>query len=127
MPFFDVHTHKNRQDKNVFSIVNTYPNSSHFSEPFSIGIHPWFINKENVENELFFVEKKLQHKNCFALGECGLDKLTKADFNLQTTVFKKQIALSEKYKKPVILHCVRSFQKIIKLKKELDNDPKKAF
>ena len=117
MTFFDAHTHTISSDKNVFSIVNTYSNSPDFSQPFSIGIHPWFINKENLDNEFLIVEEKLQKNNCFALGECGLDKITKTDFELQKTVFKNQILLSEKHKKPLIIHCVKSFQEIIEIKK----------
>ena len=49
-------------------------------------------------------EEKLKAEKCFALGECGLDKITASDFELQKEVFKKQIQLSEKYKKPLIIH-----------------------
>lgn len=119
MIFFDVHTHKISSNENVFSILNTYPNSSDFSQTFSIGIHPWFINKENLKNELLIIEQKLQEKNCVALGECGLDKIVKTDFELQKTVFKQQVFLSEKYKKPLIIHCVKAFQEIIEIKKKL--------
>lgn len=119
MVFFDVHTHTISSDENVFSILNTYPNSSDFSQPFSIGIHPWFINKENLKNELLIIEQKLQEKNCVALGECGLDKIVKIDFELQKTVFKNQILLSEKYRKPLIIHCVKAHQEIIEIKKML--------
>ena len=119
MGFIDIHTHKNYSTENVFSIENKYPNSVDFSLPFSIGIHPWFINKNNIEKELFVVEDKLQHKNCFALGECGLDKKLETDLELQKIVFIKQIQLSEKYKKPLIIHCVKAFQEIIEIKKQL--------
>lgn len=119
MTFFDVHTHTISSDEKVFSILNRYPNSTDFSQPFSIGIHPWFINTENLENELVVVEEKLQLQNCYAIGECGLDKVVKTDFELQKTVFKQQIILSEKYKKPLIIHCVKAFQEIIELRKEL--------
>ncbi|AOW18536.1 hypothetical protein LPB03_14205 [Polaribacter vadi] len=116
MTFFDAHTHTISSDENVFSIVNTYPNSANFTNAFSVGMHPWFINKENLYNELLIVEEKLQEKNCFALGECGLDKITKTDFELQKAVFKNQILLSEKHKKPLIIHCVKAFQEIIEIK-----------
>ncbi|UAM98336.1 TatD family hydrolase [Polaribacter litorisediminis] len=119
MLYFDVHTHRFSADKKVFSIVNRYPNSTDFSKPFSIGIHPYYLHKENIEIELLQVAEKLQHKNCFALGECGLDKGIKVDFELQKFVFKKQIQLSEKYQKPLIIHCVKAFQEIIVFKNEL--------
>jgi TatD DNase family protein len=125
MDFFDVHTHTFSSDKNVFSIVNTYPNSLSFTQAFSSGIHPWFLKKNKIEEELVLLENKLQNKNCFALGECGLDKLIAVDFELQKEVFKKQIQLSEKYKKPLIIHCVKAHQEIIEINKEVN--PKQVW
>ena len=119
MFFFDVHTHKRSSSKNIFSIENKYPNDTDFTKPFSIGIHPWFIKPENVTKELLIIEEKLKDENCFALGESGLDKITASDFEFQKEVFKKQIQLSEKYQKPLIIHCVKAYQDIIEIKKEL--------
>lgn len=119
MDYFDVHTHIISLDKKVVSILNTYPNSTDFTKPFSIGIHPWFINGEKVEEALLMVEETLQHKNCFAVGECGLDKMIKADFEIQKYIFRKQILLSEKYQKPLLIHCVKAYSEIINLKKEI--------
>jgi TatD DNase family protein len=119
MLFFDVHTHNTCSDQNVFSILNKYPNSSDFSESYSIGIHPWYLLEETVDQDLLIVEHQLQHKNCLALGECGLDKISETNFELQKAIFKKQILLSEKYKKPLIIHCVKAHQEIIEINKEL--------
>lgn len=110
---------KNLQWKNIFSIENKYPNSTGFTNPFSIGIHPWFINKEQISRELLIVEEKLNNINCFAIGECGLDEVSEMDFELQKLVFRNQIQLSEEYKKPLIIHCVKAYQEIIAFKKEL--------
>lgn len=125
MMYFDVHTHTCSADKKVSSILNRYPNSTDFSKPFSIGIHPWYLHKETIEIELLTVAEKLQHKNCFAIGECGLDKGIKVDFEIQKYVFKKQIQLSEKYQKPLIIHGVKAFQEILFFKKELN--PKQTW
>lgn len=119
MFFFDVHTHKKSSLECVFSIENKYPNAVNFALPFSIGIHPWFINEKKIEKELLIIEEKLQQKKCFALGECGLDKVIAIDFEIQKNVFKKQVQLSEKYKKPMLIHCVKAFQEIIVFKKEI--------
>lgn len=118
MDFIDIHTHKNISDTNV-SILNTYPNSTNFDTLFSIGIHPWYIKEENTDTELSFIAQQLQHKNCIALGECGLDKLSETDYKLQLKVFKAQILLSEEYQKPLIIHCVKSFQEVLLLKKDI--------
>jgi TatD DNase family protein len=119
MIFFDVHTHKKASLENVFSIENKYSDALDFTTPFSIGIHPWFINEDKIKEALLSVEEKLQEENCVALGECGLDKRTTTDFELQQFVFKKQISLSENYQKPLIIHCVKAFQEVIENKKEV--------
>lgn len=115
--FYDIHTHSELNSKQVFAIHNVYPNSDNFSQPFSIGIHPWFLKKETYENELLLIEQKLQHHNFYAIGECGLDKAIETNFDFQKEIFIKQIELSEKYQKPIIIHCVRAFQEIIELGK----------
>ncbi|SOU87343.1 TatD family hydrolase [Tenacibaculum dicentrarchi] len=122
MKFINIHTHTN-SDEN-FSILNCYPNSTSFNTPFSIGIHPWFILEERIEDEVLFIKKKLLHKNCYAIGECGLDKLSEVNYALQITVFKEHVKLSEEFKKPLIIHCVKAFQDIIRLKKELKTSQK---
>ncbi|TDQ30293.1 TatD family hydrolase [Tenacibaculum caenipelagi] len=119
MQFIDVHTHTSSTQKDVFSIENKYPNSKDFSKPFSIGIHPWYISEDSLQNDLATVEKLVISENCYALGECGLDRISATGFSLQLEVFKQQIQLSEKYNKPLIIHCVKAFQEIIQLKKEI--------
>lgn len=118
MKFINIHTHQ--KDSKNFSIVNCYPNSLDFSTPFSIGIHPWYINSKELQKDFLKVESYLEHQNCYAVGECGLDKLSKVDFNTQLKVFKKQIELSEEYCKPLLIHCVKSFQELLQLKKEIN-------
>ena len=115
--FFDIHTHSPSSSNQVCAIQNRYPTSDHFSSPFSIGLHPWFLKKETFENEILLMEQKLQHPNCFAIGECGLDNAIETDFDFQKEIFVQQIHFSEKYQKPVIIHCVRAFQEIIEIRK----------
>jgi TatD DNase family protein len=100
--------------------VNQYPWDFDDSIPqYSIGIHPWYINEQRLESDLKIIEEKLQLKQCFALGECGLDKRIEIPIALQITVFEKQIALAEKYQKPLVLHLVAAFDELIEIKKRL--------
>lgn len=117
MNFIDIHTHHNSTNNSI-ALLNKYPNDHNFDTPFSIGIHPWYISEEKITADFNFIEKKIILNNCYAIGECGLDKLSKSNFDIQTKIFKEHILLSEKYKKPLIIHCVKSFQEIIQLKKE---------
>lgn len=77
---------------------------------FSVGFHPWYI-----ENEIDFEHLKilLAQKKCLALGECGLDKAIEINFDLQKEIFIKQLELNKEFKKPVILHCVKSYQETL--------------
>lgn len=117
--YFDIHTHATSSSNQVFAIQNRYPTSDDFSSPFSVGMHPWFLKKETLEMDLLLMEQKLQNPNCFAIGECGLDKAIEINFQFQKEVFIKQIAFSEQFQKPIIIHCVRAFQEIIELKNQL--------
>lgn len=121
MQFFNLHTHKLTNQPEVLELVNQYPHQFDDSIPFnSIGIHPWYIVEDRVEADLEIIESKLQEKKCLAIGECGLDKRSKIPFDLQQLVFEKQLALAEKHKKPVVIHCVAAFQELIEIKKRLN-------
>lgn len=121
--FYNLHTHKTTNQENVLEIVNQYPNEFDDSvRYFSIGIHPWYIDVENVESHLNIIEEKLQLENCLALGECGLDKRIEMGLEIQTEVFEKQLILAKRHKKPVILHCVSAYQEVIEIKKRLKID-----
>jgi TatD DNase family protein len=120
MEFFNFHTHQFTDQSDILELVNQYPQEFDDSIPFySIGIHPWYITEDSIESDLKIVEEKLQTKNCLAVGECGLDKRTEVPLDLQITVFEKQLILAEKYRKPVVIHCVAAFQEVIAIKKRM--------
>jgi len=120
MKFFNLHTHKYTNSKETLELLNQYPWEFDEVFPFySIGIHPWYIDKNRLENDLKTIEEKLSLKECLALGECGLDKRIETPMEIQIIVFKRQIALAEKYQKPLVLHVVAAFDELIAIKKEL--------
>lgn len=117
--YYNLHTHKAQSNSEITALVNQYPwDFIKKIEPYSIGIHPWYIDENRLENDLSFIEEKLVDKNCLALGECGLDKRTTIDFGLQKEVFELQINLAIKHQKPLIIHCVAAFQELIEIKKQ---------
>ena len=120
MKYFNLHTHKFTNNSDVLELVNQYPWEFDHSIPnYSIGIHPWYIDENRLESDLQLMEEKLQLKECLALGECGLDKRIEIPLYLQIEVFEKQIALAEKYQKPLVLHLVAAFQELIEIKNRL--------
>jgi TatD DNase family protein len=120
MKYFNLHTHKFTNSSDILELVNQYPWEFDATIPnYSIGIHPWYIDKNRLENDLKTIEEKLQLSECLALGECGLDKRIEIPLALQIEVFEKQIALAEKYQKPLVLHLVAAFDELIEIKKRL--------
>ena len=75
--------------------------------------------EDRIESDLAILESKLSETGCLALGECGLDKRIEVAFELQQTVFERQLLLAEQYQKPVVIHCVAAFQELIAIKKRL--------
>ena len=120
MQFLNLHTHKFTNNPKVLELVNQYPWEFDAAIPnYSIGIHPWYINEDRLENDLQIIDEKLSLPECLALGECGLDKRIEIPFDLQKEVFVQQIALAEKHKKPIVLHLVAAFDELLAIKKEL--------
>ncbi|MBE8724805.1 TatD family hydrolase [Flavobacterium hungaricum] len=118
MKYFNFHTHQFTNQPDVLELVNQYPKDFDETIPFySIGIHPWYIDENRLDEDLKIMEEKLQTQNCLAIGECGLDKRIEMPLDLQISVFEQQLVLAEKYKKPVVIHCVAAFQEVIAIKK----------
>lgn len=120
MQYFNLHTHQFTNQPDVLELVNQYPQEFDVTIPFySIGIHPLYIDENRLESDFQVVDEKLALPECLALGECGLDKRSETPFEIQQSVFEKQLALAQKYQKPVVLHCVAAFQELIEIKKRL--------
>lgn len=121
MEFINLHTHSYSKSESILEIINQYPWEFDDTIPtYSIGIHPWYIDENRLKLDLKTIEEKLKLNKCLALGECGLDKRIEIPFQKQTSVFQQQIELVQNTSKPIILHCVASFQEVISIKKEMN-------
>ena len=107
----------------MIQIINLFPEqpisqlAAHFF--YSVGWHPWYLKKENTDTFLEIVSERGIRAEVLAIGECGLDRLSAVSFDFQVDVFKQQALIAERVQKPLLLHCVRSANEIIKLKKEI--------
>lgn len=124
--FIDIHSHKRESEEGVFRVFNVF--SSVFPDvpkdmAMSIGLHPWHLSPEAIENMPDVIRKALQLKNVLAIGETGLDKVIKTSLEIQTEVFKKQIELSIEFNKPLIIHCVRAFSELFELRRIYKQSP----
>lgn len=80
---------------------------------YSYGLHPWNIDAASSDEYIRKLEIKANEKRCIAIGECGLDKLSKVPFELQETVFVEHIRIANHYQKPLIIHCVKAFNELV--------------
>ena len=120
--YIDVHTHHTDFQDSVYSILNVfltdYPEVP-AKTPFSIGLHPWHLEAESDSGTITILQKAVSLPNVLAIGETGLDKAIKASPGLQEKRFRMHVHVSEEHKKPLIIHCVKAFNEIMGLKKDL--------
>ena len=89
MKFVNLHTHFYTKSDSILEIVNQYPNEFSDKIPsYSIGIHPWHIDDNSINEDLKIIKSKLSLKECIALGECGLDKRIDRIYSTQIGVFE---------------------------------------
>lgn len=123
----DCHTHHLRRH----AVVNIDPTGHTASElneimplrkgyMFSVGIHPWNVNNATY-HDMAIVRALTAEPDVVAIGEAGLDttKGLPSDIETQIELLKFHVSISEATKKPLILHIVKRFPEIIRLKKEL--------
>ncbi|ASW75489.1 hydrolase TatD [Chryseobacterium piperi] len=114
MEFFDFHHHK----KNItYGIYNVDMEETLPEFPYSVGIHPKDIDINAIEKQVHWLNSSIG-KNCFAIGECGLDGLVPVDIKIQEAVFLQQIHISNEVGKPLTIHCVRKFYEVISFRKK---------
>jgi TatD DNase family protein len=109
----NIHTHHRRNSSHEIINSSTILNDSYFSFGIMHNQH------DLLDFDSTKVESIYQHKNCIAIGEIGLDKNGSIDINKQIQLFKNQIVDSEKHMLPVLLHCVKSWNEIFQIRKEI--------
>jgi TatD DNase family protein len=86
---------------------------------FSLGLHPWFIDRLDVAAALALIDAQAENLRLLAIGECGLDKSIATPLDRQIKVFLSQLEIAERWKKPVMIHCVRAFNELLLIKQQL--------
>ena len=86
------------------------------------GLHPTHV-KENMEEELAHVAQNLKQYKYYAIGEIGIDLYWDDTFiKEQRSAFRKQIQLAKEYELPIVIHSRDSFDEIIPILKEEEDD-----
>ncbi len=110
VPYINLHTHRKPQVIGEIVIRNAFLKELNFDcldYPVSLGLHPWFVHKTNLDWALNIIEQR--NKEIIAIGECGIDRAIQTPFELQLIAFHAQIEIGVKYNLPVIVHCVKAY------------------
>ena len=94
-----------------FVNIHTHRPTGRGIELRTAGIHPWNADKED-DSTIVPLLGEVQ-----AIGETGLDFVRGADRAVQLAAFRAQLALAHERQMPVVLHCVRAFEPVMR---ELD-------
>lgn len=87
-----------------------------------MGLHPTSV-KENVEEELHFVKKKIDERNFVAIGEIGIDLYwDKSLLAYQQKAFRTQIQWAKEKKLPIIIHCRDAFDEVFEVLEDEKGD-----
>ena len=114
----DIHTH--HPDTPGTAIVQLVPDAFSLQPKYyySVGLHPWSIS-EDWKTQMAKVAIIALHPQVLMIGEAGLDKKNgSAPMELQLEVFREHIRLSELLHKPLIIHCVKSIDEVLSMRKE---------
>lgn len=87
---------------------------------YSAGIHPWDTAAGVSDLTEAALEQLAADPRIVAIGECGIDVAKGGPMYLQLQILKFQIDLSERFGKPLILHCVKAADMIMGLKRDLN-------
>lgn len=98
--------------------LETSKNNLLLAEKYSIlypavGIHP-----TELADDINLLEVLVKYPNVIAIGECGLEFIGDFDKEKQEEYFRKQIELSLKYNKPLIIHARKAMEETIQILSE---------
>ena len=81
-----------------------------------IGIHPWYLNEiqDGWQNRMADILRADPH---IMVGEIGLDKYHD-DMPQQIQIFSEQMEMAAQFRRPVHLHCVGAWDKILHILKK---------
>lgn len=81
-----------------------------------MGLHPCYVKPETYLQELNHVEKLLQEKKFYAIGEIGIDLYwDKTTLDIQKEAFKFQIQLAKKHQLAINIHCRDAFDEVFEV------------
>ncbi len=117
--YIDFHTHLGTGTEDTLVVRNILAGEEVDADSsentfFSYGIHPWYLNEGNIDSLKSAVEQAAADPGVLMIGEAGFDKLRGPDEETQLKAFLYQADLANQLHKPMVLHCVKSWDILIK-------------
>jgi len=117
IPFIDIHTHHPVYTEGIISIPSLFLQDIDIqnvpNKYFSAAIHPWHASNFTTLTIRTMLENLIMQPGLIAIGETGLDKVCKADYQQQKLVFELHLEFAKNYHKPLIIHAVKSWNELI--------------
>lgn len=124
--FDDIHTHGRRGPRILTNLrwPDEAPAPAVAGAAYSAGIHPWDTAAESFSeaDAMAWLENIARRPDVLAIGECGLDALRGAPLPDQERVFLDQCRVAARLGKPVIVHCVRAWDSLLRIRRQLPPD-----
>lgn len=118
MKFVDIHTHQVKNTANNIEIlVKEFSTGERPLSSFdTLGIHPWEIDETTLLKVIPDLNHYLSNHKLWMLGEIGLDRVSKINFELQKEIFTKQVEFANKYFiSRIVVHSVRAYSDILEI------------
>jgi TatD DNase family protein len=122
--YIDIHTHDAAPVNRIFSVDVLMAHEERAPANlkgilYTCGIHPWHLNENNHDILLALSRKRCSDPQIIAIGEAGFDKIKGPSMDLQRRTFEEQVEISEELRKPLVVHCVRAWDELLREHKNL--------
>lgn len=117
----DIHTHHAApQPEAIINLrVSSVKPELVENQLYSAGIHPWDLPEGDIDAMKAVLESIAGLRQVVAIGECGIDPAKGGLMFRQLQVMKLHIELSERLKKPLVVHDVKAHDIIVGLRRDL--------
>jgi len=122
--YIDFHTHHGTGGHDSVAVMNLMagtdiPEDFPHNTLFSTGIHPWYLTQDSLESMKTGILLTAAHPHIVCIGEAGFDMLRGPVAEIQHDAFLFQATLSEEMMKPLVIHCVRGWDKLVAERREI--------
>ncbi len=118
MMFIDIHTHKKKGTADI-EIINLFAQELSADiklQSCTAGFHPWHLNDYDEKTVINQLHDFADRPEILGIGECGIDLVTAVNIKKQERIFLKQAGIAENKEKPLLIHCVKAYNEMIRLR-----------